>query len=894
MDFIKGNEQVRIDPSGIDISGVGNIIIDSNSVTGDISFNSKVNFTGDVSMNGKVSISENLDVTGDVSMNGIIDLNSDVSLNGILDMCGNIKFDDTNVSRADPHNTWFGPNLRGGMNIGGGEWTMMKNKPAGPDAFDAYTDDSNSINFTQDSGSESLEYAFGRPTSELSFTPDEILITSIASDGERVWWILDYTIATNVNSSHSDWTNGPATNTLISTTVIKASSSNVSHITHLYSWVGVQNIFKSTLYFNEGTLNPSPWNTYSHPQLNNSAASQFHVWRANETLSSTDYNHSFMYHQGMSIFFRNSANAIPIPYPTLIKKESDHLHITAPLNIYPEGNYELSGIKYDLSSYRSNTDAAAVGGVATSAYTPERNAGDGWYLVRHIPKGNSNETNDQLFLTEQLGTFIDIPQNDIHDETITYTDSFSRSVGNYDYDEIMIADINMTPATTQPSLTGNHGGLFQIWSREFIENTLLETNSDKVYFNVILSNPRSDSGIRVWGTAEYGASVPQERPFFVSGSNSHSEGIEFWSDYGNHIYWKSNTYTGRKIFVRRSDGQPVRLKNKVKVDVDGNLDVDGIITCSQITASKSDNGINGLTVTNAGWVGIGTTGPQAPLEIFGASDSITKNTSVFVQTGNGNAGNGYIYASDSRTKSYTLICNGDMLSREYMSYSDSRIKTDTLVISDDVALKQVNALESKKYHYIDPERRRPTKTIGFIAQEVKDVIPNAINFITDYIPDEMRIITEPQWTKDAGKYYLNIPDLDMSGAFTNKAKFYVSNDPSGNDEVCKEVDIKEVPTISMNEFSTTKYVAEFDQSWNNIFFYGKEVTDFHTIDKAQIFALHHSAIQELDRKHEREVTEKNNKIQNLEGEVSNLTGQISSLTSRLEALEASVLSLQNN
>ena len=226
--------------------------------------------------------------------------------------------------------------------------------------------------------------------------------------------------------------------------------------------------------------------------------------------------------------------------------------------------------------------------------------------------------------------------------------------------------------------------------------------------------------------------------------------------------------------------------------------------------------------------------------------------------------------------------------------SDSRIKTDTLVISDDVALKQVNALESKEYHYIDPERRRQMKTIGFIAQEVKDVIPNAINFITDYIPDEMRIITEPQWTKDAGKYYLNIPDLDMSGAFTNKAKFYVSNDPSGNDEVCKEVDIKEVPTISMNEFSTTKYVAEFDQSWNNIFFYGKEVTDFHSIDKAQIFALHHSAIQELDRKHEREVTEKNNKIQNLEGEVSNLTGQISSLTSRLEALEASVLSLQNN
>ena len=176
----------------------------------------------------------------------------------------------------------------------------------------------------------------------------------------------------------------------------------------------------------------------------------------------------------------------------------------------------LSGIRYDLSSYRSNTDTAAVGGVATSAYTPERNAGDGWYLVRHIPKGKTNETHDQLFLTEALGTFIDIPQNDIHDETITYTDSFSRAVGNYDYDEIMIADINMTPATTTPSQTNNHGGLFQIWKREFIETVLPNKNTDELYFNVVLSNPYVES-IRVWGWAPLtSGAIPQERPFLES------------------------------------------------------------------------------------------------------------------------------------------------------------------------------------------------------------------------------------------------------------------------------------------------------------------------------------------------------------------------------------------
>ena len=82
----------------------------------------------------------------------------------------------------------------------------MKNLVAGPDSFDEYASYSNTINFAQASGIEGFSQHFSRPTSELTFTPDEILITSIAeSDGQRVWWILDYTIASNVNSSSGDW-----------------------------------------------------------------------------------------------------------------------------------------------------------------------------------------------------------------------------------------------------------------------------------------------------------------------------------------------------------------------------------------------------------------------------------------------------------------------------------------------------------------------------------------------------------------------------------------------------------------------------------------------------------------------------------------------------------------
>ena len=93
----------------------------------------------------------------------------------------------------------------------------------------------------------------------------------------------------------------------------------------------------------------------------------------------------------------------------------------------------------------------------------------------------------------------------------------------------------------------------------------------------------------------------------------------------------------------------------------------------------------------------------------------------------------------------------------------------------------------------------------------------------------------------------------------------MSNDPSGNYEVCKEVNVE-----------TDSKTFVFDEAWNIVFFYGKEVDDFHTLDKAQIFTLHHSAIQELSRKNDALQYENNE------------------LRSRLEALESAVLALQNN
>ena len=303
-----------------------------------------------------------------------------------------------------------------------------------------------------------------------------------------------------------------------------------------------------------------------------------------------------------------------------------------------------------------------------------------------------------------------------------------------------------------------------------------------------------------------------------------------------------------------------------------------------------------MTIAENGNVGIGTSSPSYPLEISdrGLTSAFVSNFSWY------NARGGW--AGDQNTTETIQFPDG--ISAKFWGglwiagsltdtkpektgviySSDERIKTNITLIDDDLALKKVNALESKEYNYKGTFGQAEHKTIGFIAQDVFKVIPEAVSFQTQIIPDEMRIISEPQW----GNLVLTIPDLDMSANnFTGKCKFYVSNDPSGNDEIKVEIESeKDASGNNTNQF-------KFEEEYNNVFFYGKEVNDFHTIDKNQIFALHHSAIQELDRKLKREYENKDEKIASLEVRLESLETFLLTVLSKQEEIIAKNTELES-
>ena len=163
--------------------------------------------------------------------------------------------------------------------------------------------------------------------------------------------------------------------------------------------------------------------------------------------------------------------------------------------------------------------------------------------------------------------------------------------------------------------------------------------------------------------------------------------------------------------------------------------------------------------------------------------------------------------------------------------SDRRIKNNIVDVPDHLALTYVRNIPCCYYNYID--RPNQTNTIGFIAQEVKEIFPIAVSTTTKCIPNIMQTISGEWIERDDGKYDFS------SNFFTDISfgtyKFYLGQDISDTHGIEKD--------LSMNDDRT----FTFEKTHHNVYCYGIEIDDFHILDKAKLFALNFSATQELDR-----------------------------------------------
>ena len=232
-----------------------------------------------------------------------------------------------------------------------------------------------------------------------------------------------------------------------------------------------------------------------------------------------------------------------------------------------------------------------------------------------------------------------------------------------------------------------------------------------------------------------------------------------------------------------------------------------------------------------------------------------------------------VYNPSSYTTSISIASlDGGLWTTRVVASSDARIKENVEEVPDGLSLISLRNIKCCYYNYKDKVIRSPDKTIGFIAQQVKEHMPIAVSTEKNYIPNELRILENPQWSLSLDSsgnnvYKLTIPDLEIVPANT-KYKFIVSDLSSNFSE-------KFFKTLEKHPQSFI-----FDEKYEQIIIYGKEVNDFHVLDKQKLFTLNFSATQEIDRIQQLEkkkvktleatVEEQNKTIQELHSQITDL------------------------
>lgn len=182
----------------------------------------------------------------------------------------------------------------------------------------------------------------------------------------------------------------------------------------------------------------------------------------------------------------------------------------------------------------------------------------------------------------------------------------------------------------------------------------------------------------------------------------------------------------------------------------------------------------------------------------------------------------------------SILATGKIQAAEFYCPSDHRIKKGFSLSDNSNDLKRLKQLEVTDYQHIDTIEKSSQVVKGLIAQQVKEVFPEAINFREETIPN---IFTSPA----------SIQTRNGQAIFTFK-----------KEHNCKVGDLVEIITKNSRKSYEVLVVENSKsftiQNWQDgknqkeVFVYGKEVDDFHVVNYDRVFTLNVSATQELARK----------------------------------------------
>ena len=170
--------------------------------------------------------------------------------------------------------------------------------------------------------------------------------------------------------------------------------------------------------------------------------------------------------------------------------------------------------------------------------------------------------------------------------------------------------------------------------------------------------------------------------------------------------------------------------------------------------------------------------------------------------------------------------------------SDRRIKNNIVTIPDAIALEKFRGLEPKYYNYKGNDKS-DVKQIGFIAQEVREAIPEAVYLGEGFVPDEQRVV-EVLWQEvvNSTEYTMELSSETLA---PGKYKFKFSDDSVYTSSAKLETLDGKTFLSGNGEVWTSK------TNHSEVELYGSVVDDFHYISKDKIFTIAYAALQQVDK-----------------------------------------------
>jgi len=269
---------------------------------------------------------------------------------------------------------------------------------------------------------------------------------------------------------------------------------------------------------------------------------------------------------------------------------------------------------------------------------------------------------------------------------------------------------------------------------------------------------------------------------------------------------------------------------------------------------RNNASTNTMTMAANGIVQVGVATSDALLNV-GLAPFVTTYTAYGKLTTGGATGTNY-----GRSVQLSVHTTGSILAPEFDVDSDIRIKT-ALHPTDSVKdLETLMGIEVTNYHFKDTVANGDIPQKKVIAQQVETVYPQAVHIHTGVVPDIY------QNAEIKGGWIMLATDLKAG----ERVRLVF---PSGES-------VEEVLEVRDGAFRTRLKSAE-----EKTFVYGREVSDFHTVDYDAIAMLNVSATQQLKR-------EKDAEIQTLRdqstAEIKTLQGENAALRRELAAKEQSV------